>query len=318
MMNVFTIVSTLLCSLSILVEPLLIVIRYFGIGYFIIRNDEEKVRKIFKLLEKSTVSSAIAFQHGKLSPSGAFIGLHCIGYYTLGDRNDGTSGQIHILTTQSVFTKMIQSEEIVFNTTTHIVSSTKKTITFFSRSGTYSNIYYTRRNLDVTSIVPHEEQAHIISEISSIFKTKGRVTVFLQGVSGAGKSTVGILIAKELGGSFCHTFNPSNPGDSLHSLAREAEIADDDGKPLIVVIEEVNTLIRAVHMNEIKLHKDIQTLVYNKSTYNTFFDDMILFKNVVLILTSNESLDELSSLDPCYLRRGRVDAYFSMMKPLEI
>ena len=144
------------------------------------------------------------------------------------------------------------------------------------------------------------------------------MTVFLQGVSGAGKSTVGILIAKELGGSFCHTFNPSNPGDSLHSLAREAEIADDDGKPLIVVIEEVNTLIRAVHMNEIKLHKDIQTLVYNKSTYNTFFDDMILFKNVVLILTSNESLDELSSLDPCYLRRGRVDAYFSMMKPLEI
>lgn len=318
MLNIFTITSTVLCSLSILAEPLLIVIRYFGIGYFIIRNDEEKVRKIFKILEKSTVSSAIAFQHGKLSPSGTFIGPHCIGYYTVSDNNDGTSGQIHIITTHAIFSKMIQSDECVFNPNTNTTIAKKQIISFFSRLGTYSNIYYTERNLDVTSINAEEEQADIISEISSIFKKKGRATVFLHGVSGAGKSTVGILMAKELGGSFCHTFNPSNPGDSLHSLARQAEIADNDGKPLVIVIEEVNTLIRAAHTNQIKLHKDIQTLVYNKSTYNTFFDDMILFKNVVLILTSNESAEEISLLDPCYLRKGRVDAYFSMMKPLEI
>jgi replication-associated recombination protein RarA len=172
--------------------------------------------------------------------------------------------------------------------------------------------------LDVTNIIPQGEQIHIISDIISIFNKKRRAVIFLHGVSGAGKSTVGILLAKELDGSFCHTFNPTTPGDNLHSVARDAEIGEEDAKPLVIVIEEANTLIRAAHTNTITLHKDVQTLVYNKSTYNTFLDDMILYENVVLILTSNESIEQIAELDPCYLRKGRIDASYSMMKQLEI
>jgi SpoVK/Ycf46/Vps4 family AAA+-type ATPase len=141
--------------------------------------------------------------------------------------------------------------------------------------------------------------------------------VFLHGICGAGKSTIGLLLAKELKGSFCHTFNPTNPGDSLHNLVREAEVEYDEKRPLVIVIEEVNTLIRQVHANEITLHKNVQTSVYNKSTYNTFMDDMALYKNVVLILTSNESVDEVNAIDPCYLRTGRVDAWYSMMNEID-
>jgi hypothetical protein len=294
-------------------------IRCLGLGYFIIRNDEEKVRKIFKILEKTTISSSMAFHHGKLSPSGTFIGINCIGYYMIGDLQHGLSGQIHIITTRAIFNELIKNEEVTFHPKTlEPIQPKYKTIIFFNRSGTYSSMYYTQRKLDVTSIIPQGEQTHIISDIVSIFKTKGRAAIFLQGVSGAGKSTVGVLLAKELSGSFCHTFNPTNPGDTLHSLARDAEIADEDGKPLILVIEEVNTLIRAVHTNAIKLHKDVHTLVYNKSTYNTFLDDMILYQNIILIMTSNETKEELDELDPCYLRKGRIDAHYSMMKQLEI
>ena len=315
MLNVY---STVLWAITFLTEPLLILLRCFGLGYFIIRNDEEKVRKIFKFLEKTTISSGLAFHHGKISPTGTFLGMNCIGYYMIGDRNDGISGQIHIITTRAIFNTMIQSDEIKFMPNTNEQMKPKRsTITFYSRAGTYSGLYYSQRKLDVTSIVPQGEQAHIVSNITSIFRTKGRATVFLQGVSGAGKSTVGILLAKELGGSFCHTFNPTNPGDTLHNLARDAEIAEDDGKPLIIVIEEINSVIRTVHTNKVNLHKDIQTLVYDKSTYNTFLDDMILYKNVVLILTSNETLEDISALDPCYLRKGRVDAWYSMTKSLE-
>lgn len=314
-----TVLSTLLWTLTFLGEPLLLLIRCLGLGYFIIRNDEEKVRKIFKILEKSTISSGMAFHHGKVSPSGTFVGFNCIGYYMIGDRNDGLSGQIHIITSRSLFNELIKSDEITFNPTTlELVQPKQKTIIFFNRVGGYSSMYYSQRKLDVTSIVPQGEQTHIISDIISIFKKKGRATIFLQGVSGAGKSTVGVLLAKELGGSFCHTFNPTSPGDTLHSIARDAEIADEDGKPLVIVIEEVNTLIRAIHTNSIKLHKDMQTLVYNKSTYNTFLDDMILYQNIILIMTSNETKEELDALDPCYLRKGRIDAHYSMMKQIEI
>lgn len=314
-----TIFSTVLWTVTFLGQPLLILLRCLGLGYFIIRNDEEKVRKIFKILEKITISSSMAFHHGKLSPSGSFLGRNCIGYYMIGDRNDGLSGQIHIITTRDVFNELIKSEEVtVHPKTLELIQPKQKTITFFNRTGTYSNIYYSQRKLDVTSIVPQGEQANIISDIISIFKTRGRATIFLQGVSGAGKSTIGVLLAKELSGSFCHTFNPTSPGDTLHSLARDAEIAEEDGKALVIVIEEVNTLIHSVHTNAIELHKDVQTLVYNKSTYNTFLDDMILYQNILLILTSNETKEELDDLDPCYLRKGRVDAHYSMMKQLEI
>ena len=45
---------------------------------------------------------------------------------------------------------------------------------------------------------------------------------------------------------------------------------------------------------------------------------MILYKNVILILTSNESIEEISALDPCYLRKGRIDGSFSMMTPIVV
>jgi len=314
-----SLLSTGLWAITFLGEPLLMFIRCLGLGYFIIRNDEEKVRKIFKLLEKSTTSSSMSFHHGKLSPSGTFIGINCIGYYIIGDRNDGLSGQIHMITTRDFFNELVKSDEITFHPKTlEPIEPKHKTITFFNRIGSYSNMYYSERKLDVTSIVPQGEQADIISDIVSIFKRKGRATIFLQGVTGAGKSTVGVLLAKELSGSFCHTFNPTSPGDTLHSLARSAEFSGDDSKPLVIVIEEVNTLIRAIHTNSIKLHKDMQTLVYNKSTYNTFLDDMILYQNIVLIMTSNESKEELDALDSCYLRKGRIDSHYSMMKQIEI
>ena len=317
MLNIF---SSLLWTITFLGEPLFFLLRIFGLGYFIIRNDEEKVRKIFKILEKSTISSSIAFQHGKISPSGSFIGWNCIGYYITGDRNDGLVGQIHIITSRALFNKLVQSEEVEFHPTTLEPMKTKqKSISLFNREGTYSSgLYYSRRRLDLSSIMPQGEQCAIISDIQEIFKAKGRATVFIQGVSGAGKSTVGILLANELNGSFCHTFNPTNPSDSLHKLVRDTDSFDNENKPLVVVIEEANTMIHAIHNNKISLHKDAQTLVYNKSTYNTFLDDMILFKNVVLILTSNESRKEIDALDPCYLRKGRVDACYTMMNALDI
>jgi hypothetical protein len=45
---------------------------------------------------------------------------------------------------------------------------------------------------------------------------------------------------------------------------------------------------------------------------------MIFYKNVVLILTSNVSKQAIDDLDPAFLRHGRINATFSMMKPIDI
>jgi len=93
---------------------------------------------------------------------------------------------------------------------------------------------------------------------------------------------------------------------------------EDNTVPAIIVLEEVDTIIKAIHTNTVKLNKEVPTSIYNKSTWATFLDDMIFYKNVILILTSNESKESIDSLDPAYLRKGRIHATYSMNYPLQV
>lgn len=313
-MWMWNIYSILLWCMTFLGEPLLILLPFIGLGYYIIQNDEEKIRKAFKLLEGRTISSSMSYQYGKLLPSGIFVGFQCIGYYNVGSRNEGTSSRIHIITSPSIFNSLIKNDENVYSCEKgETIITEKKKVEMYSVCGSYADLYYSSRHIDVTSLRARGEQNEIVSKIKHIFNTKGRATIFLHGVSGAGKSTVGFLLAKELDASFCHSFNPTSPNHNLNRLAQIANLAEC---PLILVIEEVDTMIKDIHANRIPLHKEMQIAIYNKSTYNTFMDDMFFFKNMILIMTSNTSYEAISEIDPSYLRRGRVDACYSMMTPL--
>jgi ATP-dependent Clp protease ATP-binding subunit ClpA len=58
------------------------------------------------------------------------------------------------------------------------------------------------------------------------------------------------------------------------------------------------------------------TSVYNKTTFNSFLDDMVFHKNIILIMTSNTSKEKIDQIDPSYLRQGRVNTYYKMITPL--
>jgi len=136
-------------------------------------------------------------------------------------------------------------------------------------------------------------------------------------MTGTGKSTIGLLIAKELNGSYCHEFNPTEPGDSFTNLLRDTEQNDDDlNGPLVVVMEEIDIMIKNIHESKIARHNKITTAVHSKSTFNTFLDDMIFYKNIIIIMTSNVSKEVIDTVDPSYIRSGRVNAYYTMSQPL--
>jgi gluconate kinase len=168
-------------------------------------------------------------------------------------------------------------------------------------------------------ISPMGEQAYIVEDIMEKYKAKDRLIVFIHGVTGAGKSSIGLLLAKEMRGNYCNKFNPIEPGDNLQSMMRDIDIEDLDEKPpLIVVMEEVDTMIDTIHRGAVPTHKKVTTMIRNKSSYNTFFDDMIIHNKIIFILTSNKSKEEIDKLDTCYLRQGRINAYYTMMKPLGV
>jgi len=313
----------LLSLFSPILTPLFFVLRLFGIHYYTIRNDEEKVRAVIKYLQKNTTSSEIIYQHGNSFPSGTFISPTCVGFYKYSGLRDAGTGEVQILTTKAMFIKMVESEKIasafVSTKPTESVESTdfveeSRPLQIYSRIGEYTSLYYSALRLDVKGLEPKGQQIEIVEDICQKYKEKKRGVFFIHGISGAGKSTIGLLVAKQLKGTFCHTFNPTDPGDTLHLLLRDSEPCEES--PTVIVLEEINTLIRNVNEGLVHKHKNITTQINNKSTYNTFFDDLIMYKHVIIIMTSNEDKPAIDTLDPCYLRQGRIQGNYSMPEAL--
>jgi hypothetical protein len=323
-MNFFTTLTYLTGGFGILsiltpvLTPLLILLRFVGINYYTIRNDEEKVRLVIKYLQKNTISSTIVYQYGNSFPSGTFIGLNCIGFYTYSGSRDNGSSEVQILTTKKTFMKMVESDKVasVFTSViTHSdVDKRDNPLLIYGRTGSFTNLYYSTLRLNVQGLEPKFQQNEIVDDICRIYKKVDRGVFFIHGVTGAGKSTIGLLVAKQLGGSFCHSFNPTDPGDTLHLLLLSTEPSEES--PTIIVIEEIDTLIHQIHTGNIPRHKHITTLVNNKSSYNTFFDDLIMYKHVIIIMTSNKDKSTIDALDPCYLREGRIHGNYSMPEAL--
>jgi hypothetical protein len=302
----------------------IMLLRVIGCHVYRIRRDKDRVKGITKLLEKETISSALVWEFGKVRPGGYFMGRECFGYYSDGGMDSET--EIIITTTPAKFQKLMDETVVECNSLSfdHIPPSKRppvnpKNVLIWSRAGSYTNIYYRSTQVDMSSIEPIGEQVAIVDDIVQKYKERQRMVAFVYGITGAGKSTLGLFIAKQLGGIYCHTFNPSEPGDTFENLLRDTETMDEDErKPIIIVIEEANEMIRAAHTNQVTLHKNVTTQVKSKGTFNTFLDNMMFHTKVVLILTSNESKEQIDALCPSYLRVGRIYEYYSMLKPLEV
>jgi gluconate kinase len=307
-----------------LLNILIIILKACGLSTFRVRKDRDRIKGILKVLDSETRCSSTIFEYGKSRPGGAFVGWNCFGYYVDTGGRDDAEGEIMIFSTEAYFKKVLERSttecsSVKFEHTVAHVPKVKQEVSIWARRGSYESLYYSRLKVDLSMISPMGEQAFIVEDIMEKYKLKERVIVFIHGVTGAGKSSIGLLLAKEMRGNYCNKFNPIEPGDNFQSMMRDIDIDDTDEKPpLIVVMEEVDTMIETIHRGEVPTHKKVTTMIRNKSSYNTFFDDMIIHTKIIFILTSNKSKEEIDMLDTCYLRQGRINAYYTMMKPLGV
>lgn len=300
-------------------------LRLVGCQSYRIRRDKDRIKGITKVLEKETISTALVWEFGRVRPGGYFFGRECFGYYS--DAGCDSEVEIIICMSPTKFQKLMDETVVECNTLSFDLvppnkrlPMNKKSLLVWSRAGSYTNVYYRSMQIDVSNIEPIGEQVDIIDDIVRRYKKRSQLTIFIHGVTGAGKSTLGLFVAKQLSGLYCHTFNPTDPGDTFENLLRDTETIDgeEERKPLVIVIEEANKMIRAAHTEDIHLHKNVMTQVKSKGTLNTFLDNMMFYRKVILIMTSNESKEDVDVLCNSYLRVGRVHACYSMMKALEV
>ena len=285
---------------------MMFILSFFRIKYYIISDNRELTSSILKKISPHIISPFVKHVD-KDVPFGYFLGLHYIGYIS-------KENELHLLTYPTMYKQLIYIPSLSMQPTKSDEPVQETSVTVYVRKGTYKNLYYTPIKMDLSHISPLGDQGEILKGILNIYQKIGRATVFLHGVTGAGKSSMGYLLAKELKGFYCHTFNPTDPGDQLSTLIVDVQ---RDDEPLILVMEEVDTMIQSIHKNKFKKHDEIPISVYNKSTWSSFLDDMIFYKKVILVLTSNTSKEDIDLWDESYLREGRIHASYSMKTKVE-
>lgn len=282
--------------------------------YTVYFDDRAAISRFEKRMKDANSYTLLSWKNmnGREYPQGFYFGTTFV-VYIQGTTTDNVSATI--VAKEAVYASLMSPPEPkkFEMMETETVSSS---IDVYIQKGTFKNLYYGRVKLDLAHLTPVPSQRVVLDGILQVYRNLGRATIFISGVTGAGKSSVGYLAAKELRGKYCHTFNPCEPGNQLVSLLCDADT--DATSPLVVVLEEVDCLIRRLLSGEVSSNNEVPTLVHNKSTWVSFLDDMFLFKNVLLILTSNTPKDDLDAMDAALLRPGRIHASYCMNEALVI
>ena len=182
-----------------------------------------------------------------------------------------------------------------------------KTVEMFRRMGPSYNYYYKAMQVPIFYTEMPAQTAAIDFIWDAYNANHRRLSVFIYGEPGTGKSWMTILLALRANASYCKSFNPSNPGDHLVKLVSQSK--PTKVKPLVINHNEVNGMIYSCHTylaSTGAVNSEIATC-YNKQSYNDYCDDFELMpQNIIMCGTSNKTPAEINSWCGSYLRGGRI------------
>ncbi len=191
----------------------------------------------------------------------------------------------------------------------------KPPILYYNRGGCYDYLFYDVREIDIDKTCS-KYQKKVADDIIALYEKQSFLTSYIYGKTGTGKTMLAYLIAKQLGCSICDTYNPTDPGDLFANLY--SKVSPSANNPIIILLDEIDIHIKNIHEQNIVKHKKVPTQIYDKSTWNSFFDkiDMGLYPYIIVLLCSNKTKKELDRLDDSYLRYGRTHISFELTEKI--
>jgi hypothetical protein len=284
--------------------------RFFGVVLYTLNDEhnQEEIKNILKNIKNEVYTTGYTLRNGNPRLSGFFFTWYCFGLYD--------EYKLWIYISEYRFNTISKNNtlEYTINRVDDIATeSTSKpkceSIKVYNYNNSYMYSAFHVRNLNVSNIHPNEEQHELVENIHKLYKKRGRASIWIEGIPGSGKSTIGLLLAKKIHAAYCHTFNPLIPSMNLNQLYADN---DDMDIPIVIVIEEYDKIIKTIHEDKVIRNERYHTMVYDKGSLNTFMDDLYLYPNTIFIFTSNTQKSEIDVLDTSYLRPGRFHGYFTM------
>ena len=269
----------------------------------------EKVAKLRK-----HAASHVSYLCDDRRGGGFFIKRDAVGYIRAEVTQKGNIVmRVYIITRKETLAKLLETDDVK-----GAGEKKKNRICVVYRSGNFFELTYLERFIPFT-LKPRVGQKYIVDDVIGLYEEaeNKRCCVFIHGPTGAGKSILGLFIAKNLNASYCTTWNPTEPGDTFDMLYQLAEPTRE--KPLVVVLDEVDGVIQQAHDRKIEKHNYIPIQIRDKTSWNGFLDNFNngWWPNVILILISNKSDTEIGELDKSYLRAGRTHGIYEMDSPSE-
>lgn len=300
-------------SLPFILGPLI------GIQFYIVSE-----QKVSKFLKKVRVFSSLKRND---EDDGWVFGWPFVGYiYSTKTTYEEEKKELYILTFRKFFQKKMKEIEMVNENDNDIhksdikLKNEREIINLYEREGGYSYFRYSKRTFNLDYLTPRDDQLKIVNDIINVYEKNKCCVSIIHGPKGVGKSMISLLLAKELTKrykeitkdeenliNFCDTFKPTDPGDSFINLYNKS--SPMKYTPLIVTLEEFDTIIQDIHHNKILPHDSFHILIRDKASWNQFFDrfDRKYFPNVIFVMTTNSTPSLINDLDPSYIREGRVD-----------
>jgi len=286
--------------------------KYVGVRLYILKKKDECLR----VQKRIGTNTSHTTDGGK--GSGYAIGFWYIASITIGSSDRDDAYMIWLIATTESYEKLTRDMQSTKHDDAPLLSMEpqKRGMTVYDRSGSYQGIWYKQRKIEDLQYEARQEQAVVITQIVEHLRKYRRCVAYIYGPPGTGKSMLGLLIANMTNGSFCNTLKPWQPGDTLQSLYGEVE--PTTANPMVIVFDEVDSVLVKVHEG-IALHKNVPTQITDKVGWNHLLDEIQrgMYPNIILLLTSNRPPDFIRSLDPSYIREGRVDLTCEMTEKIK-
>lgn len=197
-------------------------------------------------------------------------------------------------------------------------SITPITFNCWSRGGTRMRVNFSAHSVEITKKNPRDFQQLVIDGITTSFEEKGTAAVLLSGPPGCGKSYIANVLIKwfaetrKIKCNLTDDFRPTEAGILFQTIYDEVGPTEDS--ILIVLIDEVDGILRSIGGSGISPHDKFFTQIKTKTEWNSFFDHVNegRWKNTIFILTTNYTLDQIDDIDSSYMRPGRMNDRFQI------